>query len=176
MPLQDRWKQDKEACIELQKLKKFVDFVAAIPGVTKEQKENAEVVNWLIENIDKPETYRNWCVQIMIWYDVDHEIGPLQKPEVLERYWSVLFSDNDLSVEATAHTNSPTPPYYKYGRDGYSLNLNLNPKKASAKLTIRKPIDDFVAKAMNYKKYITDKTTKIDIELERNIDDYGFPI
>ena len=38
MPLQDRWIQDKKACLELQKLKKFVDFVAAIPGGTQEQK------------------------------------------------------------------------------------------------------------------------------------------
>lgn len=163
MPLQDRWIQDKKACLELQKLKKFVDFVAAMPGVTEEQKENAEVINWLIENIDKPETYKKWWVKIGISFEDDYDESSPAK--IIEKSWSAMFEDNTLYIGASAELNVIAPPHYAESPDSYNLELELNPHNPSAPLFIDTPIDDFVDKAMDYKRHITDETSTIEIEL-----------
>ena len=163
MPLQDRWIQDKKACLELQKLKKFVDFVAAMPGVTEEQKENAEVINWLIENIDKPETYKKWWAKVSIRFGDDYDESPPAR--IIDKSWSVMFDDNILYINASAELNIIAPSYYAESADSYSLELKLDSHNPSAPLIIDTPIDDFVAKGMDYKRHITDETSEIEIEL-----------
>ena len=78
---------------------------------------------------------------------------------------SVTFDENILNIDANAELKVSKPPLYAESADSYCLRLELDPRNPSAPLVIDTPIDDFVDKALDYKKHITDETSGIEIEL-----------
>ena len=60
------WIIDKVTLEKLQVLKQFVDFVAEQEETSAEHKNNAAKVKFFIENLDKPETFKQWnsCIDI----------------------------------------------------------------------------------------------------------------
>ena len=161
MPIEDRWILDKQGCHELQKLKRFVNFVAELPDVTEEQRENAEVINWLIENIDRPETYKEWSCRIGIDYEFEDN-NPVKQLE--GKVWWVRFMYKHLSIYGAAEFYIPERTYdtteYRY-----DSKITFDTKNPSAPLAINISIDNFIASAMDYKKHINDKAIGIEIEI-----------
>jgi len=72
------WKPNNATYTKIQQLKAYVNFIAQLKYCTKKDKENAEEVNYLIENIDNPSTYKNWMVCLDI-YDRDVQYGTNKK-------------------------------------------------------------------------------------------------
>jgi len=161
MPIEGRWILDKQGCQELQKLKPFVNFVAELPDVTEEQRENAEVINWLIENIDRPETYKTWWCKISILYDFEDN---KRVKQLEEKSWSVMFIHNQLSIFAGAEFYIPKPTYDS-NEYWYNSKITFDTKNPSAPLAINISIDDFITSAMDYKKHINDKTIELEIDI-----------
>ncbi|PTN05626.1 hypothetical protein [Mangrovibacterium marinum] len=61
------WTIDQDTLQKLQTLKAFVDYVAKLKETSSDHKHNAQELKYLIANLDKPETFKQWCVCIDIY-------------------------------------------------------------------------------------------------------------
>ncbi len=95
---QNYWTIDKDNLEKLQVLKEFVDFVASLEGTGPGHKNNAPEIKYLIENLDKPETFKDWCACIDIFNETI-QIGNYGKNGgIYWKSWSVWFENEMLEI------------------------------------------------------------------------------
>lgn len=156
------WIPDMETFNQLQKLKKFVDFVAGLAYSTAEQKDKSEQIKLLIENIDKPETFlKEWCVCIGIF---DFEIQAGNGTGIYWRGWRVYLESGRFEIIADYHIldeercTDDYSPYY--GCIYFEKEIKCE------RIYMDTNLDEFIADAMNYKSYITESLNEIEVEID----------
>jgi hypothetical protein len=155
------WIPDMDTFNQLQKLKKFVDFVAGLAYSTAEQKDKAEQIKLLIENIDKPETFQEWSVCIDI-FDTDVQAGI--GTGVYWRGWRIDFESGRLEVEAFFHFLDDN---HLDDDDSIFYGCYFFEKDATNEFrNIEVNMDGFIADAMNYEHYITPSLNEIEVEID----------
>jgi hypothetical protein len=155
------WIPDVDTYNHLQKLKKFVDFVAGLEYSTSEDKTKVEEIKLLIENIDKPESFKEWCVSIDIY---DWEVQGGHGKGIYWRGWCVWFELGMLEIEAFYHIldeNRYTDDYSSY----YDY-INFNKEIKGERVYMDTDLNEFIEDAMNYKSYITETLNEIEVEID----------
>ncbi|MFZ4411987.1 MAG: hypothetical protein ACOYOV_02805 [Bacteroidales bacterium] len=159
------WITDEITYNNLQKLKKFVEFVAGLEYSTEENKTKAKEIIYLIENIDKPETIKDWDIALEL-YDYHIQDREYKESFVYWRTWSVYFENESIEIEASSNRigktlNSEEKDFEFSGFIFFKKEINHD------RIYMNKDIDEFIDDAMNYQKYITE--TLNDIEININI-------
>jgi hypothetical protein len=159
----ERWKPDKVTYDNIQKLKKFVDFVSNLEYATGLDKRKAKEIISLIENIDKPKTHKEWNVCLDI-FDPEIQYGN-EKEGFYWRKWSVYFELGTLQIEAeTYHTADDSGHYgddfYYYGDIFFNKNIICD------RVYFEKDINEFINDAVNYKNYVTESLNVIEIDID----------
>lgn len=164
------WIPDAETCNKLQKLKKFVDFVAKLAETSTKHKTNAKKVKYLIENLDKPETFiDNWntCIDI---YDQIIQCGRYghnyeDNNGLYWKRWWIWFELGELQiniVEKYADKNG-----YQDEKWIFNSSINFNKDFVGERIWGDTNYAEFVEDALNFRNYITndlnDVETAIDI-------------
>jgi hypothetical protein len=156
------WIPDMDTFNQLQKLKKFVDFVAGLAYSTAEQKNKAEEIKLLIENIDKPETFlKEWCVCFEIF---DFEVQAGNGTGIYWRGWRVYLELGRFEIIAN---------YYILDDDRWTDDyptfygiFNFEKETTYERIWGDTNLDEFIADAMNYKSYITESLNEIEVEID----------
>jgi len=156
------WKPDKLSYNKIQELKKFVKFVSNLEFAEIGGQSQANEIIHLIESIDKPETYKNWCVYLNIF---DRQLQEDSSKEgVYWRKWLISFESGVLQIEAESkqanelghHGND----FSYYGEVYFTKDISC--KRINLDVDIREFIND----AQNYEKYITESLNDIEVDIE----------
>ncbi len=161
----DYWKPNKATYNKIQQLKEYINFIAQLECSNEKDKRNAEEIIFLIENIDKQTTYKNWMVCLDI-FDREVQDGTNKNGGFYCRKWSVSFESGFLEITAESkHTSEPLEhfgdDYYYYG--GVYFDNNMKGKR----IFLDQPITEFINDVKQYKKYIT--KTLNDVEMDINV-------
>lgn len=156
------WIPDIENYNQLQKLKKFVDFVARLEYSTEEGKTKAEEIKLLIENMDKPETFnKEWCVCLNIF---DPVIQNKKGTGLFWREWSVYLDSGFLEAESASHSTD---------EDGsvdneffYSGIIYFEKDIKCERVYMDTDFDAFISDAMNYESYLTEGLKDIEVNID----------
>jgi len=156
------WIPDSETYNQLQKLKKYVDFVAGLPYSTAQHKTKAEEIKLLIENIDKHEAFlKEWCVCIDIF---DFEIQNGKGTGIYWRKWGVCFEMARFEIDSS---------YYVLDEDrwtddysAYYCNINFEKETTHERIWGNTNLDEFIADAMKFESYITESLNEIEVEID----------
>lgn len=152
---------------QLQILKVFVNFVVSLKYAKESDRKKGAEINYLIENLDNPETFKNWNVCLDI-FDFDIMYSKTKMHGVYWITWSVFFESGSLEIEAK--TNHSDEPLKHYGDDfEFYATIFFRKEIPCEHVYMEKDLKEFVADAMNYTNYITDslKEIEIDIDVER---------
>jgi len=159
----ETWEIDEAIFNKIQELKIFIDFVCSLKLATKENKIKAKEIKFLIENINNPETYKDWNVCLDI-FDREIQFGN-EKTGFYWRKWSVFFELESLEIKAESnHTDDYLGHYGDdfcyygticFGKDvkGEGIYMNVD-------------ISEFIQDAKNYKEYITESLNDIEIDID----------
>lgn len=157
------WIPDEATYIKIQKLKKYVTFIAGLEFSTDEDKEKASEIIFLIENINKPETFRSWNICLDI-FDLDIQYGFNKSKGIYWRTWSVYFEGDSLEIEASSKHSDDIfhfdDNFHYFGLIYFAKNIECQ------RLFLETDIDEFVTDASNFKKYITESLNEIEIDIE----------
>jgi hypothetical protein len=159
----ETWKPDETTFNKIQKIKKFVDFVANLDFVNDENKLKAKEIKYLIENINNPETHKNWNVCLDIF---DREIqNGIGKEGFYWRKWSVYFEIEKLEIEA--ESNHTADDLGHYGDDFcYYAVIYFGKDTKGQRTYMDVDINEFIKDSMNYKNYITESLNDIEVDIE----------
>lgn len=157
------WVPDAATYFEIQKLKSFVDFVSNLPLSPEENTQKAADIKLLIENINKPNTLKQWCVCLNIY---DFEImNSNKKTGFYWRRWTVKYEFNTLEILAESKHTA-----YDLGHFGddfyYTACIYFDPNITSKRIYLDKQVDKFIEDAMKYKTYITESLKDIEIDID----------
>ena len=158
------WKLDKKTYEEIQKLKYFTDFISELELITPEQKLKVEKIKYLIENIDKSETHKQWNICLDI-FDREIQDGRNDKEGFYWRKWSVYFESDSLEIEAESnHTSDDLGHYgddfFYYGTVYFRENIE------GQRVYLYRDLMEFINDVKDYKKYITKTLNDIDIDID----------
>ncbi len=156
------WIPDSETHNNLQKLKRFVDFVANVESASDEDKSKAEEIKELIEKMDKQDTYRKeWCVNLNI-FDTEKqykgETGPYW------RQWSVYLESGYLQVETTLFSTKEdgyqSQEYFYHGMIYFEKDIKCE------RVYMDENFDIFTNDAINYQSYLTATMNDIEVDID----------
>lgn len=156
------WVPDIETYNQLQKLKKFVDFVVGLEYSKAEDKTKAEEIKLLIENIDKPESFlKNWWIGLDIF---DYDIQGGRGTGIYWRKWLVSFELDTLEIEAESyHNDDPGYCVDYYHFHGY---VNFQKEITHQRVWMDTDLDEFIEDAMKYKSYVTEALNEIEVDID----------
>lgn len=160
----DLWIADADVYNKLQKLKTYVIFVAGLKYATEKDKQAAAEIISLIENINKPETFKSWNVCLDI-FDREIQNSANKKEGFFWRSWSVYFEIDTIEIEATSrHTSEPL------GHHGNDFNFNatvfFKKEIACDRIFMTQELTSFVGDAIKYETYITESLNAVEIDIE----------
>jgi len=157
------WKIDVKSYNNIQQLKAFVEFVSNLPYATNSDKQNAVKINYLIENIDNPVSFKSWNVCLDI-FDRNLQNQNIKKEGFYWRKWSAYFEKDTLEITAESlHTEHPIG---HYGPDyNYTGCVFFNKEIKGKHVYLKQDINNFVKDAINYKNYITATLNEIEVEI-----------
>lgn len=159
----DFWIMDSKTLNELQILRTFVNFVVSLKYATESDRQSASEINYMIENLDKPEIFKPWNICLDI-FDPDLMYSGNKKQGIYWRTWSVCFESDNLEVEVK--TNHTDEPLYHYGNDfDYYAAIFFKKEIPCDRVYMKNNLKEFVADAMNYTDYITDSLNEIKIDI-----------
>ncbi len=148
----------------IQKIKEFVDFVCNLDFATTKNKIDAKEIKYIIDNINNPETYKDWNVCLDIF---DYEIQDYsnKKNGFYWRKWSIFFENDSLEIEAASkHTACDLG---HYGDDFYYFRkIHFRKETKMEPVYMNVDIREFIQDAKNYKKYITESLNNIEIDID----------
>ncbi len=162
--MDDFWIIDTDTYQQLQSLKLFIKFVSGLGCATSTDKKTANEIIYLLENINRPNSFKSWNVCLDIF---DRHI--IDSSEKLTgfywRSWSVYFENNTLEIEAKSrHTEDD---HNHYGDDFYYYTwIDFKKEVDWDRISMSEPIDNFIADAYNYEAYITESLKDVEIEME----------
>jgi len=155
------WVPDSETYNQLQKLKKFVDFVAGLPDALALHKQNADKIKELIETINQPETIKEWWVNLDIF---DYDIQGGRGTGIYWKKWSVDFELGRLEIESTDEILDEQKFSETY--DNYYGCINFAKNIKGERIYLDTDIDEFIADAMNYESYLTEGLKDIEVDID----------
>jgi len=158
------WIIDQTTLEKLQVLQAFVDFVARLEETPDEHKRNAEEVKCLISNLDKPETFQQWCVCIDIYDPVlqcgDDGVGG----GIYWKDWSFWFELGVLEIRIEERM---------VDKEGYQDEttifygcVNFNNHVQGERIWGDDDYPKFLKDAYNFRNYITGKLNAVEAEIE----------
>jgi len=158
------WIIDNDTYNKLQPLKTFVDFVAGLKYSTPDEKQKAIEIRNLIDNIDKPETFKSWNVCLDI-FDTSIQNGNNKEGGVYWRKWSVYFELEFLEIEAmTKHIEDPIN---HYGNDYYyGAFISFGKEPYNSRLYFKEDLKMFIEDAKCYEKYITASLNEVEVDID----------
>ncbi len=163
------WIPDIETFNQLQKLKKFVDFVAEQEETSKEHKANTEKVKCFIENLCKPQTFTddwNTCIDI---YDPMIQSGHYgrnyeENKGLYWKRWVIWFELGVLQINIVEEYAD---------KDGYQdekwifdNTINFNKEFDGERIWGDTNYAEFVEDAMNFRNYITNDLEDVETEID----------
>lgn len=157
------WQIDKVTFEKIQQLKLVVDFIATLEFTTTEQKVAAQEIKLLIENIDKPEYRKDWCVGLDIF---DFEIQSSKRKEGFYwRRWYLCFEDDFLNIIAESRHTAKAEGHY--GNDfSFFASIYFGNSDSMIRIQFDNDIYSFIKDIKSYKKYITDNLNELEIDIE----------
>ncbi|WP_143744252.1 hypothetical protein [Polaribacter tangerinus] len=159
----ETWKPDETTFNKIQEIKKFVDFAANLDFVNDENKLEGKEIKYLIENINNPETHKNWNVCLDI-FDPEIQKG-IEKEGFYWRKWSVYFEIEKLEIEA--ESNHTADALGHHGDDFcYYGAIYFGKDTKGQRIYMDVDIKKFIKDAMNYKNYITEPLTDIEVDID----------
>ncbi len=158
-----KWKLEQKTFNEIQQLKLFADFISNLEFTTEEDKEKIKEIKFLIENINNPNTHKNWNICLDI-FDQEIQNGN-KKNGFYWRKWSIYFELESLEIQAESnHTSEPIGHYgadfYYYGKVYFGKNFE------GERIYLDNDIIEFVKDSINYKKYVTEFLNEIEIDID----------
>ncbi|PKP40757.1 MAG: hypothetical protein CVT95_13210 [Bacteroidetes bacterium HGW-Bacteroidetes-12] len=160
----DYWIADTKTYNTIQKLKKFVEFVAGLKDTTTEDRQKAQKIIELIEKINQPNSFKNWNVCLDI-FDRDIQNRTTKVDGVYWRKWWVFFESQTIEIEAeTRHSGDPLEHYSNDFQ--YFAAIYFKKEYTHERVDMKVDIDEFIKDARNYKSYITATLKDIEIEIE----------
>jgi len=180
------WTPDAKTYQELQKLKKFVDFVAGLEHVSPEEKSNAEIIKQQIENFNQPYPTKYWNVSFNIYgFNLPESNKKDARNNCSWRNWHVSFEHDDLEIEAfyqtlekekyedleSSNKDSSTNKtvednYYTDDHTTYYTQIYFKKDIPCERMYMETDINEFIADAMNYKSYINESLNEIEVNIE----------
>jgi hypothetical protein len=160
----DCWIADTDTYNKLQKLKVFVNFISALKYATEKDKQAASEIINLIENINKPETFKSWNVCLDI-FDREIQYGANKKEGFYWRSWSVYFEIDTIEIEVKSrHTCEPLG---HYGDDfNFYAMVSFVKENTFDRIYMPADVESFVADALKYESYITESLNVVEIDIE----------
>ena len=156
------WIPDPETYNHLQKLKKYVDFVAGLEYSTAEDKTKAEEIKLLIENMDKPETFiKRWSVCLNIFNPF---VLNRNESGIFLREWSVYLESGFLEAESAIHSTDENGSIDD--KFFYSGIIYFEKDIKGERIYMDTNFDEFIADAMNYKSYLTKALNEIEVRID----------
>jgi len=162
------WKADDQTYNELQKLIRFVRFVAGMEECSVEGKRKAEEIIEVIKNINEPEKIKhfNVCLGLkdLTFYDKNKDKG------IYLREWNLWFECGFLEIRAASYQRDKPPPEpneeHFYYHSYVSLKKDGEYNEDFKRVYLESDINDFVEDALNYKEYVMDTLNEIDLDIE----------
>lgn len=155
------WTPDTKTYQELQKLKKFVDFVAGLEYVSPEEKNNAEIIKQQIENFNQPYPTYECHVSLNLF---NYDLRECKGKGTYRRKWSVCFERNIFEIEAKCQDVGDD--YYKDNKTTYYGIIYFKKDIPCKRMYMETDINEFIADAMNYKSYINESLNEIEVNIE----------
>ena len=146
---------------KIQKLKKFVNFIANLEIETSKIRANAKEVNYLISNINNKSSHKDWSVFLDIF---DRKVQNGELEGIYWRKWSVSFESEILEIVAESY-HSKNPLGYYSGHYNYFGVISFNKTKL-VKYCFKDDINAFLDDAFNYKQYIVKTLNDIEFEID----------
>ena len=156
------WTPNKLIYNNIQELKKFVKFVSNLEFAEIGDRSKADEIIYLIENIDKPETYKDWYIYLNIF---DRELqNDSTKDGTYWRKWLVYFESGVLGIEAESKQvnilEHSGDDFCYYGGVYFAKDLNCQ------RIYLNVDVNEFINDAYDYKKYITETLNDIEVDIE----------
>jgi hypothetical protein len=158
------WIIDNTTLEKLQVLKQFVDFVAGLEETSPEHKNNAEEVKYLIENLDKPETFKQWnsCIDI---YNPFIQMGNYGKNGgIYWKDWSCYFELGILEIRIVERYvdkdgfQDEKPIFYS--------SIDFNNKINSERILGNSSYKDFINNAFKFRDNIVGDFNDVQAEID----------
>ncbi len=160
----DWWIADTDTYNKLQKLKAFVNFISALKYATEKEKQSAtEIIN-LIENINKPYTFKSWNVCLDI-FDREIQYGANKKEGFYWRSWSVYFEMGRMEIEAKSRHTSEALGHHGDDFNFYAM-VSFVKENTLDRIYMTEDVESFVADALKYESYITVSLNDVEIDIE----------
>lgn len=157
------WTIDKETYYKLLQLKEFVQFVCRLKQSSEDDKQMANEIIWLIENINDPDTFKSWSIALDI-FDDEIRYNNSKKEGYYWRQWLVSFELNYLEIEIKSRHTSGMQ--HHYGDDfSYNASIYFGEKISGEPINMTMAIENFVADALQYEKYIKGTMTNIEVDI-----------
>lgn len=162
------WKADDQTYNELQKLIRFVSFVAGMDECSAGGKRKAEEIIEVIKNINEPEKIKhfNVCLDLkdLTFYDKNKDKG------IYLRGWNLWFECGFLVIEAASYQreNLPTDPYegHLFYKSYVGFKKDGPYNEQFKRVCLEDDITEFVDDALNYKEYVTATLNEIEIDID----------
>lgn len=158
------WIIDNTTLEKLQVLKQFVDFVAGLEETSPEHKNNAEKVKYLIENLNKPETFKQWnsCIDI---YNPFIQMGNYgENGGIYWKDWSCCFEQGILEIRIVERyvdkdgSQDEKPIFYS----SIDFNKNFNDERIQGDNNFQ----DFIDNAFKFREDIIDEFNDVETEID----------
>jgi len=158
---QEYWIADPTTYTNLQKIKRFVHFVAELPFASNEDRQKAGEIISLIENIDNPSSFKEWCVCFDI---TDPSMQSEADMGIYFRKWWIRFEMGCLLIEAESidaeDFGLATNQFFYYGCVYFQNNF------PGERIFLDTDPDEFVNDAIGYEKYLTPTLNKVNITID----------
>jgi len=162
------WKVDDKTYNELQKLIRFVGFVASMEECSTGGKSKAEEIIDILKAINEPNKIKHFNVCLDLRNFTLYHKNEADKGIYL-RKWEVWFECGFFEIEASSFqiNKPPMDPYdgHLYYRAHVVFKEAVNFDESFKRVYIESDIDEFVEDALNYKNYVTGTLNDIDIDI-----------
>lgn len=159
-----KWVPDNITYNKIQKLKKFVEFVASTEYTTLKFKKEAKEIIQLIESIDKPYVEKYWDISLDL---LDEEILNNNLEGFHWKEWSVSFEFNTLTVVAKTHNTDDN--LFRESDFLYYFTVNFEKDFKGVRVSEeRATMNDFLNDVTSFKKYYTDSMNTVNAEINLN--------
>lgn len=158
------WQIDPASLNEVRKLKSFVDFIAGLHVYSINRQESpeeylakAERVKFLIDNLDKPETFpTEWMVCLDI-SDDSFESKPYRK-----KWWLTFFEG---LLEVTAESYRIDEEGFGDEESSFYAFVNFKQEVKWKRMDLETDLNEFMRDAANFRSYLSEQLNFIETEI-----------
>lgn len=158
------WIIDNTTLEKLQVLKKFVDFIAGLDETSSEHKNNAEKVKFFIENLDKPETLKQWnsCIDIFNPFIQMGNYG--ENGGIYWKDWSCWFELGILEIRIEERYVDKDG--FQDGKTIFYNSINFNKEFNGKRIWGDNNFQDFIDNAFKFREEIADDFNNVEAEID----------